>query len=484
MGYLCTHAHSQHSALRLNALWALKHLVDGVGPSVKKGCLEQLGSGWLLRLIDYDSESNPATANFYGRMESSRSAASVSFATPSSAANDGMDEDVEMGQFEDRDENNDDEEGNDDDAGDEDPDGDSQGTPSSATAGKMPLTGAPAISTGAGAGAGAGAASTSASVGSPTFQRARFPQTSHERSRTGRLRQAEAKIAALRDVEVNAQRKNLQDDIVIQEQGLDFIRNLIGPGFTSPTPAAPPTSAMRSQASASASAGQSSSASSSADASATSGTGGTDGTGGTGTGIGNAAYVAARDPTNEATEMIDYLFNEFGQDRFFSMLLSKVRPRLRTTRHSARLASGPTSLIMSTDTRVAGADMPRMQQPRAKVIKAVVYILVHIAAGVVRHRQIVVAQTELMRTLMNHFGSRDRGVRVALCHLVSNLTWHDSAADTQAAHQRGLELRKLGADTHLERLRFDPELDVREHAKMAAHLLGLEDTSKDSPVHL
>ncbi len=65
-----------------------------------------------------------------------------------------------------------------------------------------------------------------------SVHRAWFPRTSHERSRTGRLRQAEARISMLRDAELNPVRKARSDDLAIQEQGLNFIRNLIGPNGT------------------------------------------------------------------------------------------------------------------------------------------------------------------------------------------------------------------------------------------------------------
>ncbi|EPE08802.1 armadillo repeat protein [Ophiostoma piceae UAMH 11346] len=442
MDELCTHAHSQTSAIRLNALWALKHLVDGVGPAVKKACLEQLGSGWLLRLIDYDSESDSATSSFHEAADNFRGIPSDSFATQPSA-DVRMDEDVEMGQS---DGEHKDKEFDDDENGGNDINSHGQAA-ASVTAGKMPWTATPVVSAGAGT--------------TSSLQRARFPQTSHERSRTGRLRQAEAKIAALRDLEQNAQRRSVHDDILIQEQGLHFIRNLIGLGSVLPVAAPSPGSPVAAHTLRPSDSSESSSAAVPA-AVVTAG--------------GSSAIV--RDPTNDATEMIDYLFNEFGQDQFFAMLLHKVRPRLRPLRFSTRSADGPASLPFM-DTRAVGRDVPRMQAPRAKVIEAVVYILVHIAAGVVRHRQIVVAQTELMRTLMGQFTSRDKDVRVALCHLVSNLTWRDSTADTMGAQQRGLELKKLGAGAHLEHLLTDGELDVREQAKMAADQLGLKDSNKE-----
>ena len=60
MKVLCEHAHSYNPALRLNALWALKHFVDGVSANMRKTCLEQLEPGWLMQLIgDEEQDESP-----------------------------------------------------------------------------------------------------------------------------------------------------------------------------------------------------------------------------------------------------------------------------------------------------------------------------------------------------------------------------------------------------------------------------------------
>lgn len=434
MNILCIHAHSLNSALRVNSLWALKHFVDGQEPSMKKLCIEQLGSGWLLQLIDPDSEIDvsPSSAIFTGRAGNNFNQASggmaAAVAAPSwSFTTVANDEDVEMdqtgddGESETGDHRNN--SNNDDDAvGGED------GTSWTATA----TTNLPPA-------AGGG-------LGSPSFQRARFPQTSHERSRTGRLRQADDKLAALQEMEIAAQRKNQTDEVMTQEQGLNFIRNLIGPGSSSN--------------------GSNSSL-----------------------GLGQPASAVPRDAISEASEMIDYLFNEIGQDRLFQMLLSKLRPRVRPTTASRVSVpavrrrptagssgsgnAGPSSSAAapgSPSSEAASSSGSRLQQPKAKIVEAVVFILVHISASVSRHRQVVIAQTELLKALVGHFMNRDKAVRVALCHLVNNLAWRDDQADMAMAKARTIEIMRLGLFQQLERMQLgDPELDVREQAKMAVY---------------
>ncbi|KAK9417481.1 putative Armadillo-type protein [Seiridium unicorne] len=302
---LCDHARSLNAALRLNALWALKHLVHSASVDLKKTCLEELQSGWLVQLICDDTEDEA--------LFSSRSRDKQAF--------DDLDEEMEIA--------------------------DDLARPSAFRISESRI-----------------------------------------------LRLAETRVAGLREAELNPVRKARQDDLAIQEQGLGFIRNLIG----------------------------SSHANSNADS------------------------------TNDTAEMIDFLFNTLGQDRFFNILATKLRVKFLHAFSGRRGAAG-------SETRVL--------YPQAKIIEAVVYILVHMAASIPRHRQLVIAQTELLKLLAGLFNSQDREVRVALCHLLNNLTWQDDANDAPACSQRAVELKKLGFLTKLESLGHDDELDVRERAKSA-----------------
>lgn len=310
---LCEHAHSTNAKLRLNALWALKHLVHAVSNDMKRLCLEELGQGWLVQLICDDTEDE-ALLSSRGRSEK----------MAISEGDDKMDDDVEMDQFEEQ------------------------------------------IDTALGLGL--------ASTSRPSSSRSKC------------LQQAELRLAALRDAETNPARKARKDDIAVQEQGLDFIRNLIGQGGTS-----------------------------------------------------------------ETTEMIDFLFSALGQDRVFEILASKLRPKV----------------INPFNRRSSSSAETRVIPPQSEIIKAVGYILVHMAASVPRHRQLVIAQTELLKLLVPQFNHPSIEVRLALCWLVTNLTWKDDANDGLACAQRANELKKLGFLAKLEMLEQDPELNVRERAKSA-----------------
>ncbi|KAH8122739.1 hypothetical protein ACSS6W_005575 [Trichoderma asperelloides] len=197
MKILCEHAHSDNPALRLNALWALKHLVIAVSSDLKRSCLEQLGPDWLVQLICDDGQD------------------AVSYNTqPSQPSGDDVDVDVDV-----------------------DVDEDMDASPSDEQVRWM-----------------------FAANGNPQKLDA---------SRSTKLRQAEDKLASLRENELNSLRRSRNDEVAVQEQGLELIRNLLGLGVG-----------------------------------------------------------ASAESPYDMTEMIDYLFTTIGQDRLFDLLSSKLRAKV------------------------------------------------------------------------------------------------------------------------------------------------------------
>ncbi|KAH8674793.1 armadillo-type protein [Tricladium varicosporioides] len=222
---------------------------------------------------------------------------------------------------------------------------------------------------------------------SASFNRPNNSRPSSSRSKC--FQQAEVRLAALREAEMDPKIKARKDDIAVQEQGLDFIRNLIG--------------------------------------------------------------GAGQGGTPETTEMIDFLFDALGQDRVFEILASKLRPKVNNPFLRGGSSSQETTIV----------------PPQSEIITAVGYILVHMAASIPRHRQLVIAQTELLKLLVPQFNHTNIEVRLALCWLVTNLTWMDDASDAQACANRASALKNLGFLNKLEMLEHDAELNVRERAKSA-----------------
>ncbi|KAL2137963.1 hypothetical protein VTI28DRAFT_7753 [Corynascus sepedonium] len=312
---LCEHAHSLNPGLRLNALWALKHLALNLDNTAKKACLEELEPGWLVQLISDDTSEEEALGN---RARPERR---------STDADD--DEDMDADTL---------------DEGDDD-------------AAQRAWTW-PAL--------------------------AHYPSLSANGS--PRLQQAAAKLAALRDAELNPARRARADSLAIQEQGLGFIRNLL----------------------------------------------------------------MITDPPGQA-DMVDHLFTEMGQDRLFAILTDKLK--VRVVGAANRRASSRDALVL---------------YPQARIVENLAYILVNMAAGAPRHRQLVVAQTELLKLLGAHLSSKDRGVRMALCQLLANLAWVDCEGDRAPSSQRAAELERLGFLAKLEGMEAgDADFGVRERAKAA-----------------
>ncbi|KAK3387666.1 armadillo-type protein [Podospora didyma] len=332
---LCEHAHSLNPGLRLNSLWALKHMVQGADIKTKKDALEELESGWLIQLICDDTEDEALHARMM----------------------------QEQRDFPDA---------------DNDEDMDTEVLTSSAAAGSA-------------------SSSPYEDNSKPWLWPAIHRDTGYSRSSrrfasSPRMQKVEAKLATLREQEVNPTRKARNDDLAIQEQAINFIRNLTGP------------------------------------------------------------------PTEDVTDMVDYVFSELGEGRLFDILASKLR--VRVLHPFARRSSARGGLNSES----------RVLYPQANIITAVVYLLVHIVASVPRHRQLVIAQTELIKQLGHHLSNKDIGVRRALCQFFINIVWkQDDATDLQAAYQRAQELKKLGFLAKLEGMeQADCDLEVRQKAKEAA----------------
>ncbi|KAK4197614.1 armadillo-type protein [Triangularia verruculosa] len=161
-------------------------------------------------------------------------------------------------------------------------------------------------------------------------------------------------------------------------------------------------------------------------------------------------FIVNPDKPSDQTELVDFLFSELGENRLFGILADKLKVRV-VGAYGRRYSKTRDTVVL---------------YPQAKIIMHITYILVHIAASIPRHRQLVIAQTELLKLLGGHFTSSSVEVRRALCHLFANLSCLEDDDDRQHCKQRALELEKLGVLSKLEGLeRDDTDLDVRERAK-------------------
>ncbi|KAI6781346.1 uncharacterized protein J7T54_002238 [Emericellopsis cladophorae] len=330
MGVLCEHAHAQDPELRLSALWALKHLVDALGPDRKKECLRELQPAWLMELIHNDPDDDLSRFNNDNRAQ----------------AEDDMEEE----------EDDDDEEGEE---GEEEDD-------EEARMGHQHRW----------------------------FSGVDGDFVVLDASGSSRMRAAEDQLAQVRDRELNPARKARNNDIAVQEQALDLIRNMIG---------RPPSTAY--------------------------------------------AYTS-----DDMSSMIDHLLRVIGEDRFFGVLKAKLRPRHMQPFSRRNPGSGRDS---------------RVVYPQPQIIAAVIHVLVHIAGSDNEHRQLVMSQRELLQAVIQQ-STRDKQVRLGICHLAMNLMEFDERSTFEEAKTRASELKEFGFTGRLEEIRGETrDLDIKERSKEA-----------------
>ena len=158
-----------------------------------------------------------------------------------------------------------------------------------------------------------------------------------------------------------------------------------------------------------------------------------------------------------ASDMIDFVFRELGQDKLFEMLAAKLRPRVYNAFNRER---------RSFDNVV------RHVQPQNEIVLSICYIVVHIAAGDSRQRQLLIAQTDLLRLIVPLFNHADKEIRSCCVWICINLTWRDNASDEINCKLRARELAKLGVYDKLEQMEHDSDTDVRERSKTASHQMA------------
>ena len=152
-------------------------------------------------------------------------------------------------------------------------------------------------------------------------------------------------------------------------------------------------------------------------------------------------------------EIVDYLFAELGQDKLFDIFTNLLRPASMDG--------------FRGQVRRPGTATSKLVPPPTEIVIGVCYILVHIAASEPRHKQIILAQTDLLRLMVPLFTHPHPGIRVALVWLVINMSWKEDISDRDAAVGRVQELKKLGIISKVHEAASDQDMDVSERAKHA-----------------
>lgn len=180
----------------------------------------------------------------------------------------------------------------------------------------------------------------------------------------------------------------------------------------------------------------------------------------------------------QSGEMIDHLLKTYGHSRFFEMLDSKIRPKTSSpTPQSQTETLIPSYWPGTTQQRPPFSNSPSAQPNWSTyhshdILKAAVFIFVHLANGRPHHRTLLLGQTTLMQHLLPLFSHPVRDVRLGCAWMVINLVWVEDHTEEAPTRERARVLREMGLEAKVNELARDPDLDVRERAKTATDALG------------
>lgn len=160
----------------------------------------------------------------------------------------------------------------------------------------------------------------------------------------------------------------------------------------------------------------------------------------------------------DSSEVIDYLFMHIGQDVILDSLADRLRPCSIPLPHRRESSSNKT-----------------LHAP-TEILVAVTFVLIHFAASITRHRELVMGHRELLHNLMGYLNHSSRDVRANCVWVIINLTYPDDQNDRDASRERAARLRTLGILDQLDGLLNDADLDVRERTRTAEHLVKFMDT--------
>jgi hypothetical protein len=114
--------------------------------------------------------------------------------------------------------------------------------------------------------------------------------------------------------------------------------------------------------------------------------------------------------------------------------------------------------------------------PPPELILATTFVLIHLANGRPAHRSLLISQTSLMQHLLPILQHSKTHIRVNACWCLHNLMWLDNSGDEAATRERAYLLRNLGFEEATRGLLTDTDNDVKERAKQVqerfATLLG------------
>jgi hypothetical protein len=158
---------------------------------------------------------------------------------------------------------------------------------------------------------------------------------------------------------------------------------------------------------------------------------------------------------DHATEMIDYLFKEMGQNELLDIIAEALRPR-----------------TIQLPRRETGSQANQTLRIPKEIIIAVSALLIHLAAGHPRHRRAVTFHRSILPHLANYLNHPNIDVRRTCVWVTINLAFEEDQNDFEGCRERAIRLRSLGFGERLTALQDDVDLDIRERIKVVLHFLN------------
>ncbi|RDI87808.1 hypothetical protein Vi05172_g2418 [Venturia inaequalis] len=173
-------------------------------------------------------------------------------------------------------------------------------------------------------------------------------------------------------------------------------------------------------------------------------------------------------------------------------------PAAHTASHNMPAGKRPTlttpggSGLSISNNRNTIDQFPLHLYSHATLLENVMFILVHIANGTVSHKHILLNLTltlpppnffsspasmsalpsRFIDLLLPLFSHPNRKIRVVCCWFVHNILWQEDKSDEADTRRRAMELKQRGFEEAIKRCTGDVDLDVRERARSCVDIWG------------
>ncbi|QDS76948.1 hypothetical protein FKW77_005097 [Venturia effusa] len=172
-------------------------------------------------------------------------------------------------------------------------------------------------------------------------------------------------------------------------------------------------------------------------------------------------------------------------------------PTANTTSHNMPAGKRPTlttpggSGLSMPSNRNTIDQFPLHLYSHATLLENVMFILVHIANGTVSHKHLLLnlgltlpppgffsspqppnVHSRFLDLLVPLFSHPNRKIRVVCCWFVHNILWQEDKSDEVDTRMRALEMKKRGFEEAIKRCTGDVDLDVRERARSCVDIWG------------